>query len=42
MVGDAEISIVVPVRDAEETIAQTLEALLEQCRGRDAEVIAVV
>jgi glycosyltransferase involved in cell wall biosynthesis len=37
-----DISIVVPVRFAETTIAQTLGALLEQCEGRAAEVVAVV
>ncbi len=37
-----EISIVVPVRLARETIAHTLQALLDQCAGRDAEVTAVV
>lgn len=37
-----EISIVAPARYAQETIVRTLEALLEQCRGREAEVIAVV
>jgi len=37
-----DISIVVPVRSAEETIHRTLEALLDQCRGLSAEVVAVV
>jgi hypothetical protein len=36
------MSIVVPVRHAEETIVRTMEALLDQCRGLEAEVIAVV
>jgi glycosyl transferase family 2 len=36
------ISIVTPARYAEETIVPTLQALLEQCRGQEAEVIAVV
>lgn len=43
MAGQAlDISVVVPVRFARETISQTLDALLEQCRGLPAEVIAVV
>ena len=37
-----EISIVVPVRDAADTISQTIRALLAECRGLEAEVIAVV
>lgn len=37
-----DISVVVPVRFAQETISQTVEALLEQCRALRAEVIAVV
>jgi len=37
-----DISVVLPVRFAQETISQTVEALLEQCRGLRAEVIAVV
>ncbi len=37
-----EISIVVPARLARETIAATIQALLEQCAGLESEVIAVV
>jgi glycosyltransferase involved in cell wall biosynthesis len=37
-----DISIVVPVRHAAGTIGRTLEALLDQCRGLEAEIIAVV
>jgi len=39
---EPEISIVLPVRHARETIERTLEALLEQCRGRSTELLAVV
>ncbi|MBI3665128.1 MAG: glycosyltransferase [Acidobacteria bacterium] len=42
MEAGLELSIVVPVRLAEETILQTLRALLDQCRPLPAEVIAVV
>jgi glycosyltransferase involved in cell wall biosynthesis len=37
-----EISVVVPVRFAETTIARTVEALLAQCRTIESEVLAVV
>ena len=37
-----EISIIVPVRFARQTINSTLKALLEQCEGIAAEIIAVV
>jgi glycosyltransferase involved in cell wall biosynthesis len=37
-----EISVVLPARYAEETIVRTLEAVLEQCRELEAEVIVVV
>jgi glycosyltransferase involved in cell wall biosynthesis len=40
--GIPEISVVVPVRHAERTIARTVEALLDQCGELEAEVIAVV
>lgn len=38
---DLDISIVVPIRFAEQTATRTLSALLGQCRGLAAEVIAV-
>ena len=42
MEADLDLSIVVPVRFAEQTLSRTLEALLAECRRLSAEVIAVV
>jgi glycosyltransferase involved in cell wall biosynthesis len=42
MTAAPEVSVIVPVRQAEATIVRTLTALSAQCEGCNAEVIAVV